>query len=483
MNLKILSGALVVILIIALPLFAHLSELPVQRWDESRLAVNAYEMYKTHNWLVPTFLWEPDMWNTKPPLLIWLQVLCFNILGVGELAIRLPSALAAALTCLFIYWFFAVKFKNRLTGILAPAILIVSQGYVRIHGTRTGDYDSLLAMFTTISLLFFYLYLKERKAKYLLLTSVAITLGCLTKGVPSLMFLPAMFIMAIANGQIGNMLKSKAFYAGAVTFILLVPGYYLLREQYNPGYIAAVAQNELGGRFSSVLEGHVGPWYFYFDWLYKTGVLLVLLSVAGMITSLRKADTDTRYLGRYITVAALSFLLIISAAQTKIDWYSIPLYPLMAILAAIAIHDITQLILRQNRMGNLLKYSILLVPFATVYTLSYEHILNSFWETEGYLKYTPNALPFYIKEDLGSKKDIKLTGVLYGEVEPDVIWYEEINEHISFKMIRHLQPGDKVTAYKAESIDIIEHEYEHELLDVYNGVRVYAIAGPKILSE
>ncbi len=465
--------------VILLPVFGHLSELPVQRWDESRLAVNAYEMYIEHNWLVPTFLWEPDMWNTKPPLLIWLQVLCFRTIGVGELAARLPSALAALGTFLFIYWFFAYKFKNRLLGILAPAILVVSEGYIRIHGTRTGDYDSLLTMFTTIAVLYFYLYLKDRRGKYLILTAVSISLGCLTKGVSVLIFMPAMFCFALLTENISKILTSKAFYIGLAVFILLVPGYYLLREMYNSGYIAAVAENELGGRFSTALEGHIEPWYFYFVWLYKTGILLVLLSVVGVVASFGKGDIDTRQISRYLGASALSYLFIISVAQTKLDWYSIPLYPLMAILAAIVIYDTARILYTRMKFGKHLKCIVLLVPFAIVYAISYEHILNSTWSTDEYLKSPQNALPYYIKEDIGNKKGIQLTGILYGEIQPDLIWYEEINEHISFKMIRHLEPGDKVTAYNAESIDIIENEYEYELLDMFNDVRVYGIKGKK----
>ena len=77
------------------PIFGHLDTLVLRQYDESRLAINAFEMFKDGNFLVTHFEGNPDMWNTKPPMMIWLQVFFINLIGLGELALRLPSAFAA----------------------------------------------------------------------------------------------------------------------------------------------------------------------------------------------------------------------------------------------------------------------------------------------------------------------------------------------------------------------------------------------------
>ncbi|UOQ78563.1 hypothetical protein MUN84_08455 [Hymenobacter sp. 5516J-16] len=64
---------------------------PIYLWDESRVAVNAAEMALNNNWLVAHFEGQPDLWNTKPPLLLWLQVLSIKLFGFNEVAIRLPT--------------------------------------------------------------------------------------------------------------------------------------------------------------------------------------------------------------------------------------------------------------------------------------------------------------------------------------------------------------------------------------------------------
>lgn len=85
-------GFLVLIIIVAIPIFGHLDELPIQLWDESRLANNALEMSRSGNLIVTTWAKVPDMWNTKPPFLIWQQALLIKLLGPVDIAIRLPSA-------------------------------------------------------------------------------------------------------------------------------------------------------------------------------------------------------------------------------------------------------------------------------------------------------------------------------------------------------------------------------------------------------
>ena len=68
------------------PLFLHLDVLPLRLFDESRLAMNAAAMIMNNNWLVTYYQDNPDMWSTKPPLLIWIQALLFKLIGPTELS-------------------------------------------------------------------------------------------------------------------------------------------------------------------------------------------------------------------------------------------------------------------------------------------------------------------------------------------------------------------------------------------------------------
>ncbi|NEQ32892.1 MAG: glycosyltransferase, partial [Leptolyngbya sp. SIO4C5] len=65
---------------------------------EPLFAEASRQMYETGNWVTPYFNGETRF--DKPPLVYWLMAIAFQLGGVSEWTVRLPSALAAiALTC------------------------------------------------------------------------------------------------------------------------------------------------------------------------------------------------------------------------------------------------------------------------------------------------------------------------------------------------------------------------------------------------
>src|SRR5262249_7543209 len=69
--------------------------------DEGNNAEAAREMMASGNWTVPTFTYVLRV--DKPGLFYWLQSAAYQLLGVNELAARLPSALAALAALLATY--------------------------------------------------------------------------------------------------------------------------------------------------------------------------------------------------------------------------------------------------------------------------------------------------------------------------------------------------------------------------------------------
>src|SRR3989339_961063 len=107
------------LILVYFPVFLNLDLLVLAMWDESRLAVNAIEMYLNGNFLVTHYDNLPDLWNTKPPFLIWMQVLSFNIFGINELGVRFPSALAVLATIAMFIYFSRKYFQNFFPGLIA----------------------------------------------------------------------------------------------------------------------------------------------------------------------------------------------------------------------------------------------------------------------------------------------------------------------------------------------------------------------------
>lgn len=192
--------------------FHHLDEFTIRLWDEGRNAINAIEMLKTGNPIVTYFNGAPDMWNTKPPLHIWIVAIMFKIFGINELALRLPSAIAASLVVIFIFLFGLKVLKNRWIGFLGSLIILSSMGFPDLHIGRTGDYDALLVLFIFLGSLSFFIYLENKINKYLYLSGLFFTMAVLTKGIVGLLITPAILLYVILSGNFYKLLKSKPFW-------------------------------------------------------------------------------------------------------------------------------------------------------------------------------------------------------------------------------------------------------------------------------
>lgn len=351
------SGALEFLflaVLIYLAFFFSLGDLPIYVWDEARDASNALEMLRTGDLLVTYFHGHPEFWNTKPPGAIWLMAGSMRLFGVSEFALRLPSALAGAGTAAMLYVFTRGVTGSRWAGLIAAAVLTASAGYVGPHVTRTADYDALLVLFTTAAALAFHLALETQgeRSRWMLVGGAATSLAILVKGVAGVLLLPGLAVFALATGRLPTLLRSRGAWAGAAVVVVLVGGFYLLREHATPGYLKAVAANELGGRFAGSIEGHGGPWYYYLAEIVQPWPLwlrwpppesqvmgsafpwswLFPLSAAAAVTSRR---SEVRSAALMLLVVSVVYLVIISSAATKLTWYLAPVVPFVAIMTAL----------------------------------------------------------------------------------------------------------------------------------------------------
>src|SRR5215510_16381486 len=91
-------------IVIALAVLLHLGSIGIgdlYSETEGQYAAAAREMIQTGQYLLPTNDSIPRL--QKPPLLYWLIIASYKLLGVNEAAARLPGALAVVATVAFIF--------------------------------------------------------------------------------------------------------------------------------------------------------------------------------------------------------------------------------------------------------------------------------------------------------------------------------------------------------------------------------------------
>ena len=322
------------------PLFHHLDRLSIRQWDESRLAVSALEMTQSGNLLITTFEEVPDMWNTKPPLMIWLQATFMKVIGFNELAVRLPSALAGLATLALLFVFFSRSLARSDIASIAVLVLISCAGYATVHVTRTGDYDALLTLFTTATIFFTFAWLDAKKDQFLFWITISVIGMGLTKGVQGFMIFPGLLLYILIKGEFLGVIKNKNFWRSALVAISAIIGFYLLREFANPGYLSTVWETELGGRFQRDSDFHAQPFLFYIKeltlnyfpyWKYFLPL--------GLVFGLTSSDTKIQNISQLLLISSVTYLLLISSSKTKLWWYQTPLLPLFAAIVGIGIAE------------------------------------------------------------------------------------------------------------------------------------------------
>ena len=469
-----------------IPLFGHLGNLAIRIYDESRLASNAYLMHKNGNWLVTYFDGKPDMWNTKPPLMIWLQVLFIKLIGFSELAIRLPSAISAFILCGGIVTFFYRIFKEWYLGFIVVMVLITCHGYVNLHATRTGDYDSLLTLFTTLYCLLYFLFLESNKKALLYGFFVCLTFSILAKSVTGLLFLPGLFIYTIYRKKVLEILKNKHVYIGFLIPVTVCFVYYYSRELVNPGYLKAVFENELGGRYLNVIEEHKASfWYYYLNFIdFQLYPIWYLLLIPGFLIGMFHSNEILRRITIFSATLLVCFFLVISTAKTKLEWYDVPMYPFIAILIGIFIWFVVVILfnykttfLRWNILPFVFLFLIFITPYRRMVNKTYLPQEYS-WEKEFY------NISYYLKDVMKgheSSKDLIFLGEGYA---PQIDFYlkqlDENKRSFIWKDKAKLAENDKVVCYQQEVKDYLYNHYEMEQIGNRQNIIYFKINGKKI---
>ena len=326
------------LILAAFLLFHRLGRHELGKYDEARRGVNAIEMTGggVHP-LVPTYAGKPDHWGTKPPLLVWAQVAAMHFFGTTRFAVRFPSAVATlALVVLLLYWSHRA-WGGYLAGAVAAAYTLGSAEFMSSHGARTGDFDALLTLFLAAQLYFIDAYVQSGKRRELWMFGLSLALAGWTKGVAGCFFLPGIGLWLLARPEARRLLARPGIWVAGLGGLGTILLYYVLRELVDPGYLQLVWDNELGGRYLNVSEGHDGAWYYYLDalWFDEGNYWQNFLIVPAVATLLGRRLPAAQLVGLVLA----SFLLVLSLGSTKLFWYKGPALPLIGmILGGAAAH-------------------------------------------------------------------------------------------------------------------------------------------------
>jgi Dolichyl-phosphate-mannose-protein mannosyltransferase len=292
------------------------------------------------NIILPRFI--PGPMVHVPPLYWWSAAINVRVLGWTEIALRLPSMAAAALTCAIIFAWMATTMSRR-AGLWAAAALLC--GHFFADAARQPRMDSMLALFVTAAAILLERATAAgldapaaaRRRLYFALAALMIGLGILTKGILGIT-LPGVVIALylVVRWRLRDLFRLEliatfaaglaiglAWYAVAYT----IGGRQFLEWQVNMNLWTRFIPTEAGG------AGYCANPFWYFAPHVVTGFLpwsLYLPAVAAAVWPRRERAVPEPVVYALCWFAAI--FLFFSSSQGKCLVYILPAFPPLAAL-------------------------------------------------------------------------------------------------------------------------------------------------------
>jgi len=318
----------------------NLDSLALRDWDEATVAQVAREIaqgrflpqldtpIESLRWLFPTLDGQP-YWN-KPPLLHTLIALCFRVWGEHEWTARLPGALLSAATVPLLFVTVRELWQRRLEAIFSSLVLLTWLPVVRLG--RLAMLDGAIVCFFVLAINF--VLRSRRDLRYALGFGGAIALMCLTKGLLGVC-LGGLLLIFLAWDTPRLLWQPWFWYGVGLGSFPAVIWYALQIQQYGSEFFGVHFGTQAINRLWSVVEANQGaPWYvaYYAIELLKYGFPWLLFAAAGMGWAWQQRQFGW---GRLLLVCGGGYFALISLMQTKLPWYVLPLYPILAIAAGV----------------------------------------------------------------------------------------------------------------------------------------------------
>ena len=279
----------------------------------------------------------------KAPLIYWLVAFGFRVFGVGELAVRLPSALAMFLLMLLAYRWSRRAFSERV-GIYAALFIASTVGFYLF--SRILIPEALLSLLIAAALWFFLTALEPDAGAwrwYAGYSSVA--LAVLAKGLIGMIFVGAiMFAFVVLTGDWRRWREFRLF-SGTLLFLLIAAPWHLLAGYRNKGFFWFYFVNEhflrfLGRRYPkdySKLPAYL-YWTLHLAWLFPWSMYFPLVlkdSWQKLRSQVAVARFDAR--SRLLFWLWSGIILVFFAFSTNQEYYTFPAYFPLIVLLAVAV--------------------------------------------------------------------------------------------------------------------------------------------------
>ncbi|MFC4891504.1 ArnT family glycosyltransferase [Pseudofrancisella aestuarii] len=330
------------ILLVAIIYLSLLGYAPLFDRDEGYYVSVAMNMHNSGDFLLPVY--NGAYWLEKPVLLYWLMNASIYLFGATVFAMRLHAALSGILLIISMSFLLIKILKDRKEALIIAASVAFMPLVVLL--ARTSMIDMTLTLFTTLTLLTFFIGTeseepKDRKWYYFSWACMGLTF--FAKGPVGIAFiLPSVGIYLLIQNKLWNVIKRVNFPVGILIFCLVNFWYFIVfynmgNKFWNDFFVQQIfnrsSESLVGG--TAIFTG-LGGVFFYIGIVFSTTGAFIALAVSGLFMSFNKEFIKRRTtfdkLALYSSIICIIATIVFSLAATKLPYYILPIYPFLGIL-------------------------------------------------------------------------------------------------------------------------------------------------------
>lgn len=166
-----------------------------------------------------TLHWKGDLWFEKPPILIWLTALVFELFGISELSAHIVSGFFGISSAVIIYFIALELFRNKLAGFFSGFSFLTTP--IILLYFRVNMMDLPVGSFISLAVLALIKIIRGKNDKWWLIFGLSSGLAVMTKSIVGLF--PFIILTAAAFVyQRRGVVKNKFFFYGTGVFLVIV---------------------------------------------------------------------------------------------------------------------------------------------------------------------------------------------------------------------------------------------------------------------
>ena len=343
--------------------------------DGTLYAEISREMFRTGNYL--NIISKGKDWLDKPHFHFWVTALSFKIFGVNQYGYKIPGIISVLIAALFTYRY-GKKFYSEKHGTIAAMMLLTAQHIITSNmDVRAEPY---MTLFTIMGLYYAALFLDSRRWGYLVLTSFALAILMMIKGLFTIIPIAAAIGCSLwYEKKWKQIFHWQWLVCGMLTLGFMMPslyGYYQQFDMHPEKWVFGKQDvsairfffiDSQWGRFvnSGPIKGNGDPFFFVHTllWAFLPWAWIAYYALFQKTKQLIRREITGE---TYTYFGFIVMFLIFSASKFQLAHYLNPVFPLLAIISAGAIISASEKILSALKKMQVATFFILLLVFSAI---------------------------------------------------------------------------------------------------------------------